>query len=635
MARSSRFATRFLVTFGVCVACCSVAGAVETGRITQRIETPQFEILTGADGQRIRLEGFGVIGESGKPLLPGKIFAVAVPPGATVTSVGYVAEEPVVIQGSFVVPVTPMARVIGEEDSSIFERRRTEWQAVADAAANSDDPYPERPVTLVGTGGYRGYRLVDIRVAPFRYRSASGTLEYYESLTVTVDFEYSEGNLESAYDLIPDLEKTAREIILNFDQARTWLVDRTREGEQTTDGFLIITKEALVDAVAPLVAHETNKGRTVHVATVEWIDAQYLGIDRAARMRRFLRVVYPSSEWGIRDLLLVGDPADVPMRETCDDLGYGPPLTDFYFAELSSDDADSWDSNGDQCFGEDGVDQVDLYSEINVGRIPWSDPAIVVDICEKSVAYEVNQDPSFKKNILVMGSFFWETTDTAVLMEAKLAQPWMADWTVTRMYEDNAEIQSSYDCDQPLNYTNAVAAMSTGRYAFVNWAGHGSPTSAHIMGGGGAAFVNTAACTSLDDAFPSIIWSDSCSTANPAYNHLGREMLRQGAVGYVGSTEVALGSWEWQGPEDGSSQSCDYWFTSKVTSGEMTQGEAHQWALRKLYTDGLWDYPRYEMFEWTLHGNPNLGMGEVRLDSLFEDGFESGDITAWSGAVGD
>jgi hypothetical protein len=112
-------------------------------------------------------------------------------------------------------------------------------------------------------------------------------------------------------------------------------------------------------------------------------------------------------------------------------------------------------------------------------------------------------------------------------------------------------------------------------------------------------------------------------------------MLGQGAVGYVGSTAAALGSWEWQGPEDGSSQTCDYWFTSKVTSGEMTQGEAHQWALRKLYIDGLWAYPRYEMFEWTLHGNPNLSMGDVELSGLFLDGFESGDSSTWTAVVGD
>jgi hypothetical protein len=107
-------------------------------------------------------------------------------------------------------------------------------------------------------------------------------------------------------------------------------------------------------------------------------------------------------------------------------------------------------------------------------------------------------------------------------------------------------------------------------------------------------------------------------------------MLKQGAVGYVGATKVAYGAWEWSGPWSGSTQSCDYFFTTKVTSGEMTQGRAHQWSLNHLYVNGLWADPRYEMFEWTLHGNPDLGMGPVELTGVLIDGFESGGTGAWS-----
>ena len=277
------------------------------------------------------------------------------------------------------------------------------------------------------------------------------------------------------------------------------------------------------------------------------------------------------------------------------------------------------------------MDEVDLYSEVNVGRIPWSTAETVHHICTKSVAYEIDDDPAYKRNILVLGAFFWDDTDTAILMEAKLGEPWMSNWTATRMYEDNADYISDYACDYPLNHANAVAAWSSGTYAFVNWAGHGSPTSAHILGESMPAFIQTSDCTLLDDEHPSIVWSDSCSTANPAYANLAREMLRQGAVGFVGATAVAGGAPNWQGPGDGSSQSCDYWFTVKVTSGEMTQGEAHQWALRKLYIDGLWSWPHYEVFEWTLHGNPGLALRELTYQgTIFMDGFESGHTSAWS-----
>jgi hypothetical protein len=181
------------------------------------------------------------------------------------------------------------------------------------------------------------------------------------------------------------------------------------------------------------------------------------------------------------------------MRRCWQDLGYGMPETDLYYAELSKPDNQSWDADGDHRWGESS-DPIDFYSEVIVGRIPWSSPADVLHICEKSVAYEQNNDPAFKKNILLLGAFFWPDTDCAVLMETKVDQPWMSDWTMTRMYEQN---YSSYPMDYNLTFNNVRSVWSSGTFAFVDWAGHGSPTSSHIYYSGGGAFVSNSTCPSL------------------------------------------------------------------------------------------------------------------------------------------
>ncbi len=325
-------------------------------------------------------------------------------------------------------------------------------------------------------------------------------------------------------------------------------------------------------------------------------------------MRNFLRDKYPSSEWGIEDVLLVGDYDDVPMRRTWQDVGYGKPETDYYYAELSLPDNQSWDADSDHQWGEDS-DPIDFYAEVNVGRIPWSEPATVLHICEKSVAYEQNDDPAFKKNILLLGAFFWDDTDCAVLMEAKVDQTWMSDWTMTRMYEYG---HSTYLMDWNLRYSNVVSVWSSGQFAFVNWAGHGSPYSSHIWFSGGEAFVSTSTCPNLNDTYPAIIFADACSNSDTDHPNIGQEMLRQGGVGFLGATKVAYGMGAWDDPYDGSSQSFDYFFTTSVTSGDYTQGQAHQWALRHMYTNGLWYMVKYEMFEWgAFWGNPDLGMAAV------------------------
>jgi hypothetical protein len=296
------------------------------------------------------------------------------------------------------------------------------------------------------------------------------------------------------------------------------------------------------------------------------------------------------------------------MRRTSQNTGYGQPETDYYYAELSLPDDESWDADSDHQYGED-TDPIDFYAEVNVGRIPWSDPDIVTNICEKSVAYEENDDPSFKENILLIGTFFWPDTDNAVLMEYKVdsdIHPWMADWNMTRMYE---EAQSIYECDYDVSYENVKNVWSQGTYAFVNWAGHGSPTACYEYYPS-QAFVDTYTCSYLNDDYPAIIFACACSNSDTDNTNIGQKMLEQGGVGFLGATKVAYGYHGWTDPYTGAaSASMDYFFTSCVTSGNYTQGQAHQYALLEMYTHGLWYYQYYETFEWgALWGNPNLGM---------------------------
>jgi hypothetical protein len=408
-------------------------------------------------------------------------------------------------------------------------------------------------------------------------------------------------------DSLARTEQVAEEIIINYEQVKNWYPKGTIAGGGLHD-YVIITLDSLTSSVTPLVDWEATKGRTVEVVTTSWINSNYNGYDLAEKMRNFLREKYPSEEWGIEDVLLVGHYDDVPMRLCWQDLNYGKPETDLYYAELSHPDDESWDADENHRWGEDS-DPIDFYSEVNVGRIPWSDPATVLSICEKSVAYEQNNDPSFKKNILLLGAFFWPDTDCAVLMETKVDQPWMSDWMMTRMYEQG---NSSYAMDYNLKYSNVKSVWSSGKYSFVNWAGHGSPHSSHIWYTTGEAFVSTDMCPYLNDDYPSIIFADACSNSDTDYLNIGQAMLKQGGVGFLGATRVALGRGGWSNPNHGSSQSFDYYFTTAVTSGDYTQGQAHQWALREMYTKGLWYYVYYEMFEWgAFWGNPDLGMAPV------------------------
>jgi hypothetical protein len=140
----------------------------------------------------------------------------------------------------------------------------------------------------------------------------------------------------------------------------------------------------------------------------------------------------------------------------------------------------------------------------------------------------------------------------------------------------------------------------------------------------GSAFVDSATCNYLNDNYSAIIFADACSNSDTDYLNIGQAMLKQGGVGFLGSTKVALGCPGWSGPNSGSSQSLDYYFTTCVTSGDYSIGQAHQWALYEMYTNGLWSYQKYEGFEWgALWGNPDLAMLPPLLSLNFPEGLPS------------
>ncbi|MFH2055677.1 MAG: C25 family cysteine peptidase [bacterium] len=568
----------------------------------------EYTIKQVADGDRLYLEDFGRLLVAGKPKLPSKIFAVAIPPGARLIDLSFTTGAGIELPGTYNLEPTPLPRVIGDEDPGIYAAELARYEANYRAVYDSDDAYPQQPVVLERTAGYRSYNLVDVRVTPFAYQPKSGRVTFYPDITINLTYD-TNADSRVIGDNLESTEQIAKRLVLNYEQASTWqpLLGPTRG----LHDLVIITLESLVDAVQPLVDWETAKGRNVEVVTTNWIGSNYTGYDLAAKMRAFLRDKFPAEQWGIEDVLLVGDYDDVPMRRCAQDLGYGQPETDFYFAELSLPDSESWDDDGDHQYGENG-DDIDFYAEVNVGRIPYSAVATVTSICEKSVAFEQNTDPAFKKNILLLGGYFWADTDNAVMMEYKTnpaMHEWMADWTMTRLYEQNSGYYSNYPCDYPLLQSNVMTVWPNGTFAFVNWAGHGSPYSAHIAGLGAPAFIESSDCPSLNDDYPAIIFADACSNSDTDDPNIGRAMLGQGGVGFVGATKVALGCPGWQDHLDGSSQSLDYFFTTAVTSGEYTQGAALQYALQQMYSLGLWDYDKYETFEWgALWGSPNLCM---------------------------
>jgi len=550
-------------------------------------------------GQEIHYEDYGRLQHPGEPYLPSKILSIALPPNAQFIQYSVLNGEKKTLPGTYAVTPIQQAQILSE-NTEVLQQHEDDYPQRYTAIYQQNEPYPTESVEFQGISGYRKYNLIDFRICPFTYQPLNQTLSYYTQATLSITYTEKQDtqpqyHAESTYETT-----TAQRLIYNYKEAQQWYQTSSQINNETFD-LVIITLDSLTETITPLVEWEKQKGKTVHVVTIEWIEQTYTSYDTAGKIRTFLREKYPSNAWNIHDVLIIGNYSEIPLRTVYQGFpGESYPETDYYYAELSLSDEESWDIDGDHKYAEN-TDSFDYYAEVTLGRIPWSNPEIVARICQKSINYEQNTDPSFKQNILLLAAFVDDRTDGATYAEYLVnssIHPWMNQWMKTKLYDRG----SIYPKDAVLNHVNVVSTWSQGTYAFVAWHAHGSP-----YGSGG--FISIDDCQHLNDDYPAIISAASCSNSDTDFLNIGQAMLRQGAVGFLGANKAAYYRSEWDHPDDGSDQSFKYLFSSAVTSGAYTQGAALQYAIQEMYTRGLWDNIKYEtLIHSSLWGNPNLGM---------------------------
>ncbi|MCK4887336.1 MAG: hypothetical protein KAS96_08100 [Planctomycetes bacterium] len=596
------------------------------------LDAGAFDIVV-ADGnfKEIDMVGFGQLLAPGKPKLPSKVFQIALPPGVMVESVSF--EKIGEVELAEVVDIAPAPMVsVMSATSQQLKAVEAEYKATIETAYSMSEAYPGETGVFVATGGYRKYNLIHIRFSPMSYIASTKKLIFCPQLKVNVNLMTSAGAEEDSellLDNVAEAEERASNMLVNYSQAQSWYP--TIAGDDpiaTTGGFVIITTNALESSVWPLANWQTCKGRDVHIKTVEDISSSYSGADLAEKIRNFLRAYL--SSWSITKVCLIGDITDVPMRDTHPSGPDGPDEgttpwqtadkvpTDFYYAELTWTDASSWNSNSDSMYGQQGVDNVQFPSEVDVGRIPWSDPTTVEDICMNMVEFEWSQDmDNYKLNYLLTAAYFWPDTDNAALKTYILNNACDPGDPPIRIYEQGPCWNSSYYSNYTMTRDATRDVWGAGHYGFVNLAGHGSSYGVYFQERHPTCYAQLYFHANdrsyLDPDYPSVVFSCACSTAWPEVQNLGKSLLERGSVGFVGATRLGFGTHGWDDPSDGSSQSLDWKFCDyaiDLGGGRSSVGWSHQHALQYMYNDHNWSNSWYQMFEWNLYSNPDLWIRE-------------------------
>jgi hypothetical protein len=430
---------------------------------------------------------------------------------------------------------------------------------------------------------------------------------------------------------------------------RTSFAERTTdihmEHHNLNDGYLILTTESIANAVksSDFISWKESLGYTIRFVNIsDSIIQNQQGNDLPEQIRNFLREYY--SLWNIQFLLIIGDINTVPMRYCYPnpdnhefdifDFTSGEVPTDYYYADLSSSDEESWDLDGDGYYGEYTQDQPDFIADIFVGRIPINDISNIQYTLNKIVEFEEDSG-SWKHHALHAGAFFYfsrelqgddDGMDGAVL-SYYIENDLMDGWVISHYSEQQGLETSVYDWPS-LNENSFISDWRNNKYSIVNWQGHGWTDKVarkvwtrddgdNIPEGSEISWPNFITRSShLDDDYPSIVTAESCYVGCPednpyAQGNLGIDLLTDpsfgAAVAVVASARSPYGSEDW--PETpGGSDHIIYEFNKNVIVNKECIAEALYHSKYYCTTNYGWDnYAEYiDLFTFNLFGDPSM-----------------------------
>ena len=249
--------------------------------------------------------------------------------------------------------------------------------------------------------------------------------------------------------------------------------------------LLIITSETFSTILEPLVEYKNQLGIRTLLKTTEEIYDEYRGRDSAEQIKYFIKDAV--EQYGVRDVLLVGDTNYVPMRK-CDTavitgiINWYEIRSDLYYADVYDRNGDfsSWDSNNNQKYSEcyydyrsinitsEIIDIVDLYPDIGVGRFPCSNQKDCQTVIEKIMNYDITQDQGdWYNKMIVMGG------DTTPNSYAIYEGEWLQETQIIPYMEsygfELVRLYTSLGTFQPDVITSEINSGAR----FVNYAGHG------------------------------------------------------------------------------------------------------------------------------------------------------------------
>jgi hypothetical protein len=250
------------------------------------------------------------------------------------------------------------------------------------------------------------------------------------------------------------------------------------------DGFLIIAPDEYIDELEVLRNYKQSTGRGVHLINLTTIDNAYTANDLPEKIK--LCIADYELYSNVLYVMLVGDSDKFPVRycrayNTEWGSKYYP--SDLYYADLynSSYNFDDWDGDNDGIIGEMdfsggnninlvNLDDIDMYPDVALARVPASTSTEVTTYVNKIIDYELKAPGNWFFNaVLAVDGHVGPFGDTVKTNEDVLPHLTASGFNIYKRYMNDAQWTGQ-------TYATRSAEISTrlnNGVGFVNYYGHG------------------------------------------------------------------------------------------------------------------------------------------------------------------
>jgi hypothetical protein len=453
--------------------------------------------------------------ETDKPMIPVLTKVYNLPFGSTIKNVDVSFSDSEQIILTKTIKKAPEPKSLINLETKNKEKIMPEKTEVVTNA----DVYPTKSFEYTtGTGLYNGKHsmFLVVHCYPVRFLAKENKVSHYKNVDISIEYQKPVCStvFEDEYDM------------------------------------LIITPEVFSQSLGRLMDHKKSNNVETILKTTEEIYSSSKGRDKAEKIKYF---IYDAiKDWGIDYVLIVGDMDYTPMRMTDINIynSEGIP-TDLYYADVFDSEGDfcCWDGNNNDVFGEydrhqGDLDDLDLYADVYIGRIPCKNNRELNIVIDKIMTYETSTYGQnwFNNAVLMGGDTFPNHGPLEGEMVTDAISEELTDFNCIKLWTS----MGNY------NWLNINRKITDGA-GFVSYSGHG-----YQFGFGTSApneeerieyYTPYALGMRNKEKYP-VIFFDACSTAELDYNFYGIKLptfawflIKKpvgGAVATIGATRVAF-----------------------------------------------------------------------------------------------